>query len=229
MTNETLDLIKELDVEFGKEAQKRKAREQSDKPPKDWNELSEAKRLAFLAQATKTWRPIAVSAIRVFQSCQCCGNTQAYIATYFVRFQHRTKATIWDYRVPIEADHSALPRIIEDQYETVPECPSCFASNSLQAANGHKLECACEINMNQTSTWTAVNKLVRQPELFKEESENAEYRETPETTGADASRTSYDARNPIPPEFAVARSFKWEADVRTKEPDSGAGFSGVLE
>ena len=169
----TQNLIDELRLDFGGKAstKKRGTRTASDKLPETWSELDEAVRIAYLLKNRAIWRPIAVVCHSITQFCDCCGGSATFVGNYFIRHQHARSSTTLDYHIPIQPEHGALPRIFDQVSRTVPECSSCFCTNSFQ---GHSLGvCSCEMDLGHTCLWKEAMHAIPQLNLFMEDNKDA--------------------------------------------------------
>lgn len=182
----TQNLIDELRLDFGGKAttKKKGTRSVSDKLPDTWGELSEAVRIAYLLKNRAVWRPVAVICHSITQFCDCCKGNVTFIGNFFIRHQHARSSTTLDYHIPLQPEHGALPRIFDQVTRTVPECSSCFCTNSFQ---GHSLGvCSCEMDLGHTCLWKEAMHAIPQLELFLQETKDVSTdgeTQTPEPEG----------------------------------------------
>lgn len=139
-----LDLLAELDAEFGKKKKEKKTaflKETTKKLSRsqflnnaDWRmaqlaqEANEtAKRLA---QFEQLWKPEAKETWLMRQHCSCCGGYVDYIAGEYVRFRNNHAHCIMKQRAAVHPDLFHLDKTIPEEYmhleQEVLRCAKCL-------------------------------------------------------------------------------------------------------
>lgn len=97
--------------------------------PAPVSEGLEANRMAELMSANSSWKPVAVVAIVVIQSCRCCHGDTEYLGNTLVRFINKNNNIQWDHVIPEGPEHVSLPHKVDTFYQNVEQCPSCVRFN----------------------------------------------------------------------------------------------------
>jgi hypothetical protein len=163
----------------------------------------------------------------VTQQCGCCRGEVTYIGNIFIRFKHDGTESLWDYQMPLTPEYSALPRAYHNEIQQVPECASCFVSNTMQVANGHA-KCDCDTNLSHTCLWNEAQQLIAQGELFMEKPDGTERTpEAPRPAYRDPSEIEEGGFSAI--KFAIPRPSDASLAKRDTEQDTGSGTDRVLQ
>jgi hypothetical protein len=151
---ETLNLLAELDAEFGKKPKDRKggggarsprdfasdAKSQLERAQftsfSDWElhlQMLEANAYAKQIDWRPSWIPEARLTYVIQQHCDCCGDNVKFIGGEYIRFRSkRDRATIIRRAEVVPNlwhygwDGEPLPDLIDEMYQTVPRCPGCI-------------------------------------------------------------------------------------------------------
>lgn len=127
MTTPT-DLLALFTAEFGTGEKTKKTttpKATSPKKPKP-SEYSDANRIAQLMSFSSPWKPTAIIAHIIQQTCVCCGGEVESIGNILIRHEHRVTHSLWDCAMPPTFAHALLPRSVHYHEQTVSHCPTCF-------------------------------------------------------------------------------------------------------
>ena len=129
-------LFADFDASFGKAATKKavaaeRATARAAKPKAaavnpHLSESRTANTLRNLLGPESVWRPVAVTAQIVEQSCRCCGGSTKYLGNVTVTHEHKRTRALWSAQIPESPAHSELPHEVAYHTMRVEQCASCI-------------------------------------------------------------------------------------------------------